>query len=191
MSTRPRDRLIAGTIDLVRRRGVAGMGVTELVTYSNTARRSIYQNFPRGKQELVEEATRTAGAVFSDAIMAARAVGNTSAQLAAFVQMWKDAVIGSDFVAGCPVVAAALAGTEVPAAPGIAAEAFAQWEALMADQLVREGLDDDTAATLATMTVASVEGAVVMSIAARSVTPMDRVALHLQQLLAMNSPEVS
>ncbi|MFI6041752.1 TetR/AcrR family transcriptional regulator [Nocardia sp. NPDC051321] len=191
MTSRPRERLIAGAIDLVRRRGVAGTGITELVTHSNTARRSVYQNFPRGKQELIEEATRTAGQVMAAGIVATEGAGPAAARLAAFVGMWKETLTASEFTAGCPIVAAALAGSEVPAAPAIAAESFAEWEALIAAQLTADGIAADTAASMATMAVAAIEGAVVMSIAARSVTPLDRVAFHLDQLLARQLDESS
>ncbi|MFG1795436.1 TetR/AcrR family transcriptional regulator [Nocardia sp. NPDC049149] len=186
--TPPRDRLIAGTIDLVRRRGVAGTGITELVTYSNTARRSIYQNFPRGKQQLIEESTRVAGQVMTAIIAGTAPAGGPSARLAAFVRKWRETLIASDFTAGCPIVAAALAGAEVPAAPAIAAESFAEWETLIAELLSDAGVDQATAETLATVTVAAVEGAVVMSIAARSVSPLDRVAAHLDAVLAPHLP---
>ncbi|MFC9433459.1 TetR/AcrR family transcriptional regulator [Nocardia sp. NPDC057030] len=190
MTMRPRERLIMGAIDLIRRHGVAGTGMTELLAHSNTARRSIYQNFPRGKQQLIEEATRTAGEVLATAITATEAGGRSVTRLASFVRMWKDTLRAADFTAGCPVVAAALAGSEVPAAPAIAAEAFAGWEALIAEQLTGEGLAAEVAESLATTAVAAIEGAVVMAIAARSVTPLDRAAEQLDYLLRCRMSEL-
>ncbi|MFE9575980.1 TetR/AcrR family transcriptional regulator [Nocardia sp. NPDC006044] len=190
MTMRPRERLIMGAIDLIRRHGVAGTGMTELLAHSNTARRSIYQNFPRGKQQLIEEATRTAGQVLAATITATEEDGSSAARLAGFVRMWKDTLVAADFTAGCPVVAAALAGSEVPAAPAIAAEAFAEWEALIAAQLTSEGLTAEVAESLATTTVAAIEGAVVMSIATRSVTPLDRAAEQLGYLLRCRTSEL-
>lgn len=186
MSLRPRERLINGAIDLIRRHGVAGTGITELIAHSGVARRSVYQNFPRGKQQLVEEATRVAGRLLTAALGAT--AGTPCARVEAFVRHWKNALIASDFRAGCPIVAAALAGTEVPAAPAIAAESFAEWEQILATQLVAEGMDEATAQSVATMAVASVEGAVVMSIAAGTVTPLDRVAAQLTRLIAEQLP---
>ncbi|MFB8274458.1 TetR/AcrR family transcriptional regulator [Nocardia colli] len=189
MTMRPRERLIMGAIDLIRRNGVAGTGMTELLTHSNTARRSIYQNFPRGKQQLIEEATRTAGQVMAAAITATEEDGSSATRLASFVRMWKDTLVAADFTAGCPVVAAALSGSEVPAAPAIAAEAFAEWEGLIAEQLTAEGLAAEVAQSLATTAVAAIEGAVVMSIATRSVTPLDRAAEQLDYLLRCRMSE--
>ena len=48
-----RERLIASAIELLRRNGVAGTGLAQLLEHSGTARRSVYVNFPGGKSELV------------------------------------------------------------------------------------------------------------------------------------------
>ncbi|MFI5783028.1 TetR/AcrR family transcriptional regulator [Nocardia sp. NPDC051570] len=183
MTARPRDRLIAGAIDLIRRKGVAGTGMTELVERSRTARRSIYQNFPGGKQELVEEAARTAGKVVTEAISAVDDREGSLARLGAFMQMWRDILVASDFQAGCPVVAAALGGAEVPTAPAIAAETFADWQREITVQLEAEGLDPATAEATATLGIAAIEGGVVLAIASRSLLPLDQVTDQLGVLL--------
>src|SRR5258706_426767 len=51
-----RERLIASAIEMLRRHGVAGTGLAELLENSGTARRSVYVNFPGGKSELMAEA---------------------------------------------------------------------------------------------------------------------------------------
>ncbi len=183
MTVRPRDRLIAGVIDLMRRKGVAGTGMTELVEQSRTARRSIYQNFPGGKGELVEEATRAAGKVIVAAIASVDDREGALARLRAFVQMWRDVLVLSDFQAGCPIVAAALARAEVPTAPDIAAAVFAEWQQLIATQLTAEGIDRQSAEADATLAIAAIEGAVVLSMASRSVKPLDQVGERLEYLL--------
>src|SRR6478609_753257 len=57
----PRERLLDATITSLRRHGVQGTGIAELLSSSGTARQSIYQHFPGGKAELVAAATRRAG----------------------------------------------------------------------------------------------------------------------------------
>jgi AcrR family transcriptional regulator len=61
MTSRPRERLVSTAIELVRKHGVEGTGLAELLERSNTARRSIYQHFPKGKLELIEASTYAAG----------------------------------------------------------------------------------------------------------------------------------
>ncbi|MHA4853327.1 TetR/AcrR family transcriptional regulator [Rhodococcus sp. MSC1_016] len=186
MTPGPRERLIAGTIALVRERGVAGTGITELLARSGTARRSIYQNFPRGKEQLIEESTRVAGRLMSSRIAEFTMSGDPADGLVAFIQMWKDALQASDFTAGCPIVAAALCGPEVPAAPAVAAEVFGDWESLLSEQLERVGVDGPVARSLATTAVCAVEGAVIVALSSRSVQPLDRTGTHLAELIRLH-----
>lgn len=190
MTPSPRERLIAGTIALVRERGVAGTGITDLLARSDTARRSVYQNFPRGKAQLVEESTRVAGQLMSSIIAEFTATDSPVESLVAFVQMWKDTLEASDFTAGCPIVAAALGGTEAPLAPAVAAEVFDDWMNLLAAQLERAGVGESVARSLAATTVCAIEGAAVLAISSRSVRPLDQVAVHLAELVSLHLGEL-
>lgn len=189
MTPSPRERLIAGAISLVRERGVAGTGITDLLARSDTARRSIYQNFPRGKAQLIEESTRAAGDLMSATISGFTAADSPVESLGAFVQMWKDTLEAGAFTAGCPIVAAALGGPEAPLAPAVAAEVFDDWTALLAEQLERAGVDGSAAGSLATTVVCAIEGAAILAIAARSVRPLDQVSGHLTELVSLHLVE--
>ncbi|WP_211357946.1 TetR/AcrR family transcriptional regulator [Amycolatopsis cihanbeyliensis] len=180
--------MITSAIDLVRRRGVAGTGVTELLTASNTARGSIYQHFPGGKQQLVEESTRVAGQVLTAAIAAATEVGDPLDALESFVRMWQETLTTTDFTAGCPVVAAALAGHDAPGLPAAAAEAFTEWNDLIATKLADSGVEPGTARSLATFTISAVEGAVILALSTRSVRPLEDVHRHLVELVRLHLP---
>ncbi|MBB5918611.1 AcrR family transcriptional regulator [Nocardia transvalensis] len=182
---RARDRLIDSTVDLMRRNGVAGTGIAQLLEHSGISRRSVYLNFPGGKAELVTEATRSAGEAASTLI---RKLADGGADLAscvaAFPSIWRERLVASDFTAGCPIVAAALGRAEAPAAADAAGETFTEWEAILAESLRAEQVDDDRALALATTIVAAIEGAVVMSLATRSVAPLERVGTQLSALVA-------
>jgi AcrR family transcriptional regulator len=186
MTPSPRERLIAGTIALVRERGVAGTGITDLLARSDTARRSIYQNFPRGKAELIEESTRVAGQLMSSIIAEFTASDSPTDSLVAFIQMWKDTLEASDFTAGCPIVAAALGGPEAPLAPAVAAEVFDNWANLLAEQLERAGVGESAARSLATTAVCAIEGAAILAISSRSVRPLDQVGVHLAEIVSLH-----
>ena len=170
-----RDRLVVTAIDLIRRRGVAGTGLSQLLERSGTARRSLYLNFPAGKAELVAEATASAGRAMADVIDGMLNELDPAAAVSAFVQMWITILTGSDFAAGCPIVAAALGRTDAPAAADAAGDVFIDWERSIAARLETEGLSTDDAARLATLTVASVEGAIILAQATGSEQPLRRV----------------
>lgn len=179
-----RERLIDSAIELLRRNGVAGTGLAELLEHSGTARRSVYLNFPGGKSELMAEATRTAGRLLDSTLadMAADVDGRGS--LAAFVESWKETLRSSDYTAGCPIVAAALGRTESPSAADAAGEVFAAWQTALAGHFRAEGAGSDEAESLATTVVAAVEGAVILCLAAQSTDPLDRTLKMLDRLIA-------
>lgn len=187
MAASPRERLITGAISLIRERGVAGAGITELLARSKTARRSIYVNFPGGKAQLVEESTRVAGQLMGAAIAHLTASTDPAQALATFIQMWKDILTAGDFTAGCPIAAAAMAGAEAPSAPAAAAVAFTGWQTRISTQLQRCGTDAETARSLATTAVAAVEGAVMLATASRSVQPLDDIGRHLTELVHIHT----
>lgn len=179
-----RERLIGSAIELVRRNGVAGTGLAELLEHSGTARRSVYVNFPGGKSELIAEATRVAGQLMEPTLAGTAPDVGARESLAAFVESWKEGLRSSDYTAGCPVVAAALARTDSAPAADAAAEVFAAWQTMVAGRLRAEGLDIDEAESMATTVVAAVEGAVILCLAARSTDPLDRTARMLDWLIA-------
>lgn len=178
-----RQRLIDTTIALVRRRGVGSASVSQILEQSGLARRTLYLNFPNGKPELVAAATESAAAGFASMLEGIVIEGDPIASVAAFVGAWEAALADSDYGAGCPIVAATLGSSEAPAAAQAAANAFAQWVRLIARPVEEAGLDPSSAEDLATTVVATIEGAVIMSMAARSSVPLQRTGRDLATLI--------
>jgi TetR/AcrR family transcriptional regulator, lmrAB and yxaGH operons repressor len=179
-----RERLIGSAIELLRRNGVAGTGLAELLKHSGTARRSVYVNFPGGKSELMAEATRAAGRLIDPTLAGIAPDGAGSASLAAFVEAWKLTLRSSDYTAGCPIVAAALGRTDSASAADAAGEVFTEWQTMLAERLRAEGAGIDEAESLATTIVAAVEGAVILCLAGQSTDPLDRTVQMLDRLIA-------
>jgi AcrR family transcriptional regulator len=183
-----RDRLIASAVDLIRRNGVAGTGLALLLEASGTARRSLYLNFPGGKAELIADATATAGKVTGAAIDRLAGEGDPVTVIRRFVAGWAQALRASDFTAGCPIVAAALGRSDAAAAADTAGAVFADWERRLTGHLEAARLAPDDAARLATMTLAAVEGAIVMCQATKSDEPLRRVEAGLVELFRLKAP---
>lgn len=179
----PRDRLVTSAIELVRRKGVAGTGLTELLEHSGAARRSIYQHFPDGKAELIETSTRAAGEFMTARLAALVDAQPTADALRAFVGQWKELIADSGHESGCPVVGAALGRSDAPGAADAAGAAFADWARVLAASLRRDGVADGAAESLATLAVSSIEGAIVLSLAGRSTKPLDQVCGHVVELI--------
>jgi TetR/AcrR family transcriptional repressor of lmrAB and yxaGH operons len=176
--------LVLTTIDLVRRHGVAGTGIAAILERSHVSRRSIYLNFPDGKTELVQEATRVAGSFIDHQIASALQQPTPQGSLDAFIAGWKEVVTESDFTAGCPIAAAGLARSSEPEIADIAGETFTRWRDAISKSLRDHGFTKITARTLANTILAAVEGAVIMAQAEKSVAPLDDVHRQLRVLLS-------
>ena len=184
-----RDALIASITGLVRRRGVAGAGLTALLEDSGVARRTVYLNFPGGKAELVAEATRIAGEALSAVIRSADNGGDPIQAVRTFIYQWKAQLRATEMQAGCPIVAAILGRSEAPAAAQAAAEAIADWQAILADRLLSSGADPHNARSLATLAIAAIEGAVVIALASGTTDALDDVGGHLTEVIQLHLPK--
>jgi TetR/AcrR family transcriptional regulator, lmrAB and yxaGH operons repressor len=183
-STDARERMIRSAALLFRERGVEGTSFSDVLAHSGAPRGSIYHHFPRGKAELIEETTRYAGDFIAGGLAEALEQKDPAAALRRFAEVWSASLRDSDFAAGCPVVAVALDSELTPAAREAAGAAFGRWEELLADSFEQHGATSERAQSLATLAVASIEGAVVLSRAQRSTEPLDRVAAELAELAA-------
>jgi AcrR family transcriptional regulator len=168
---------------LLREHGYAGTGFRDVIAHSEAPWGSIYHHFPGGKAQLAEEAVRYAGDFVAQLIEHSPPDDPVGA-LRGFLSVWKQGLESSEFRAGCPIVAVA---TEAPAdKPGLsqaANHAFAQWEEALAATVRRAGVPVDRARRLATITVASIEGAIVLARARQSTQPLDDVGRELELVL--------
>ena len=71
-----RNRIIQAAISLMRRSGLSGAGINEIVAESGAPKGSIYYFFPRGKQQIVSEAL----AVYAESGLAAWGQALSSAE---------------------------------------------------------------------------------------------------------------
>ncbi|MFJ8946272.1 TetR/AcrR family transcriptional regulator [Streptomyces sp. NPDC102395] len=180
-----RERIVAGAADLISRRGLNATSIRDLAKHAGAPLGSTYHYFPQGKGQLATEAVRYAGEAVTGVLRRELDAG-PAAGLRAFLALWRGVVVDSDFRAGCPVLAVSVEepqSDEVPPALLAAAEAFEDWERLLADSLRGQGVDADGAEGLAALVVASVEGATAMCRAKRDVHPLNQVAQQLEALI--------
>ena len=180
-----RQQIVAAAADMIRRRGPNATSIRDLAKHANAPLGSTYHYFPGGKQQLVTEAVRFAGDTVARTLRAKLQAGPVEG-LRAFLALWHDILTGTDFGAGCPVLAVSVeepAGDEPPSALTTAAEVFTAWESLLAGSLQRHGAARQQAEQLATLIVAAVEGAVAMCRATRSTRPLDHVSAQLEALV--------
>lgn len=179
----PRERLIQSAIELMREYGVHATGLSDLLDRSNTARGSIYQHFPAGKTELMEQATLEAGRIITARIEELTQALPAEDVIRAFVGGWKQNLTDSEFSGGCPIVAAAQAGPDALVVREASAAVFADWARVIADSIETKGVDAATSASLGSFIVSSLEGAIIQCRSARSLQPLDDASTGLMLLL--------
>jgi AcrR family transcriptional regulator len=175
-----KERMIESAVVLMRERGVGATSFSEVLAHSGAPRGSIYHHFPEGKAQLIAEATRWAGRFIAAGEKAALKGDDPRQAVEAAYAFWHALLTESDFGQGCPVVAATVSAEDMPVVRDAAAEAFRSWEEPIADSLERNGVPPDRARALATLTIASFEGAVIMARAQRSLAPIEHVAAELR-----------
>lgn len=198
MTSDTRARMVAGAADLMSRRGVNATSLREVVRHTGTPRGSIGHHFPRGKQQLIEDAIVFAGAQVSGPLRHLTRERGAIAGLRAFIALWRQTLERTKFQAGCPVLAVAVErfvtdATDRDDAPDEAAQrhlldladqVFADWQRIMVASLRQEGIAPARARRLAALVIASLEGTVAMCRAARSVQPLEDVRQELELILS-------
>jgi len=139
---------------------------------------SFYYHFPLGKEQLGAAAVRRGADQVARLYLRAMERHTDPAEaLAAIPIRVADVVERSGWEAGCPVAATALETVgRVPTLQRASAEAFDQWEEVIAGWLVRAGCDAPAAARLALETVCLVEGAELVARVRGSRAPLEYAA---------------
>lgn len=179
--------LLDAAVWLVRRHGVTGTSTSALLERSGAARRSLYQHFPGGKDELIAAAVEQIGEGNRARIARGRGLDPAEAT-GRFVDRWRRVLLESDFAAGCPVASAAQGSTGAPLSVSSAGTVFAVWRGELAANMREAGRSEEDAARLATTVLSAVEGAIILSRAQRSVEPLDQVEASLADLLGERLP---
>lgn len=186
MQTDAKALMVETAARLLATTGLQGFSIGELIKASGAPRGSVYHHFPHGKEEIIAAALKLVDQRMQTGLSAV-ALNDPAAVIAAFVDIWRQLLVRSDFSAGCGVLAVASASASVELVD-TTAKIFDSWRQNLAGQLVRVGMAQARADSLAVLAVASVEGAVVMCRAQRSLEPLESVSALLLEQVDASSP---
>jgi TetR/AcrR family transcriptional repressor of lmrAB and yxaGH operons len=178
-----RTKMLISAAEVMRERGAAGVTIDEVLARSGAPRGSVYYHFPDGRNQILTEALHYAGEAIAADIDDAAGRG-AKVLLRQFVDFWERVLADSDFHAGCPVVAAAIGSADDEVL--LSAEAgriFAHWRTALTWAFVADGLVESDADSLAVMSIAALEGAVVLCRSTRSIDPLRKVYDELEFLV--------
>jgi len=189
--TTTRQQILDTAAELIEAQGYHATGLSEIIRVSGAPKGSLYYYFPGGKEELVAEAVRSTGGTvlerirteldrFDDAVDAVREFLLTLAQH----------VAASEYRGGGPITTVALESATTAEQINLACrEVYASWQAAFADKLVASGVASPRATRLASVLVATLEGAIVLCRTRHSPAPLVSAADEMGLLLGAAMPD--
>jgi TetR/AcrR family transcriptional regulator, lmrAB and yxaGH operons repressor len=178
-----RHKMLVSAAEVMRERGAAGVTIDEVLTRSGAPRGSVYHHFPEGRNQILTEALRYAGDSITATIDDAADRG-AMALLREYAEFWERLLADCDFTAGCPVVAAAIGSADDELALSTEAGVIlGRWCTALTRAFATDGFDEADAASLAVMSIAALEGAIVLCRSTRSSLPLHQVGEQLEFLV--------
>jgi TetR/AcrR family transcriptional repressor of lmrAB and yxaGH operons len=186
-----RERLLVTGERLFRTQGYSGTGLKQLAQEAEAPWSSMYHFFPGGKQQLGAEVVRYAANRYAALIAKAFAAYSDPADAVAAVFKAEAKILTeSKFRNGCPVAAVTLdIASTVEELREPCAAAFDLWIGTFAGGLAATGLPAKDAGALASYVLSSLEGAIVLSRAERSVAALERTAAFVVQTVRAKLPK--
>ena len=181
-----RERLIAAMVDALRRRGLHGIGLTEILQAAGAPKGVLYHHFPGGKTEL---AVAAIDATVTQIDLALQRLLQRKASPVEALRQWLDAagqqLQRSGYQSGCPLATVALESTaEDTALREALARGFATLRRRLAEVLVQAGVADARASGLAALLVAAYEGGLMQARVAGDAQPLRDTTATLLAIVA-------
>ena len=178
-----RTKMLVSAAEVMRERGAAGVTIDAVLARSGAPRGSVYYHFPEGRNQILSEALRHSGDSITATIDAAADRG-ARALLREFIELWERLLTDGEFLAGCPVVAAAISSDENDQDLTIEAGVIlGRWCTALTRAFMKDGFDADDAASLAVTSISALEGAIVLARSSRCVRPLSQVGEQLEFLI--------
>jgi len=191
--TNTRDKLIAAMADALQRKGLHGVGLSELLEIAGAPKGSLYHHFPGGKTELavaaIEHISRRIDGLFVQ--LFAQQTDPLQA-LHHWLQAALQQLENSSFERGCPLATVALeSGPDDVEIRAALQRSFATVRQALSQQLHQHGYAREQADNLAALFVALYEGGLLQARVAGSSEPLRRAADALFNLTRNSHREES
>jgi len=167
--------MVRGAGQLIRERGIHGVGMRQVVAFTRTPRGSLQRYFPGGKAQLTAEAVLLATEEFPSGFPAAMQADSLPAAVALTLAPWRRQLLSSDFTTGCPLMPIVVDGVDDDRLRAIAADAFTSWTRRATEMFERFGFSGNAAESTALAFVGATEGAILLSRSRRDLVAIDAV----------------
>lgn len=185
-----RDRLIAAMTQALRRKGLHGIGLTELLAEAQAPKGVLYHHFPGGKTELAVAAIDAVVERMGKSLQRLLAEGTDPTE---GLRRWSAAagarLQDSGFQAGCPLATVALESTTQDTELRQAlSRAFTALRGHIAQALVASGESPPRAEALAALAIAAYEGGLLQARVAQDPQPLAQAVDALLMLMGRSKP---
>ena len=179
--TDSKDRMIVAARRLFREHGYFGTALSDVVIESAAPRGSVYFHFPGGKEELATEVALIHAADAITRINRAAAATSTAAELiTAVIGRERDDLVSSNYHQGCAMAPLVIETTPTSAGlSDVTRRGFADIIAALAARLTEKDVPHDRAVELATNSLTSIQGALILGRVMRSPDPFDLAIAEL------------
>ena len=177
-----RQKMVDGASEVLARRGLHATAFSEVLALTGTSRGSIYHHFPGGKAELIEAVLDHCSARVDEQLQALHGQP-AEAVVRGALAIWRGMLVRNDCESGCAVAAVTVAADSSRLLQDCR-QAFEQWTTTLASALQAGGLAPAPARAMATLLIAGVQGALLLSRAQGDLAPYDAVAEQLRRQLA-------
>jgi TetR/AcrR family transcriptional repressor of lmrAB and yxaGH operons len=183
--TSRREQIIETTCHLIELQGYSATGLNQILAESNAPKGSLYYYFPEGKDELVEAAISHTAQIIAERLRTGLAAHEQPVQaIPAFLRDLAKHVQASGFRAGGPITAVALEAASTNERLNTACrDTYRAWQTVVKEKLLSSGYEQARAQSLAVVTIALIEGAIILSRSERNVAPLLDAAVALERLL--------
>ena len=169
-----KERILEVSADLFQRQGIAATGIKQIVTAADAQFSSLYHHFPGGKEQLAAEAILRSGRLYGQLIPA---YFESTADFVSAVESFFDEaaqhLIDTDFADACPIATVSLEiASSNETLRVVCATVFEEWIEDLERRLLLFTVDSSLARNIATVMVAVLEGAFLLSRVTRSTDPI-------------------
>ncbi|MDN4100357.1 TetR family transcriptional regulator [Bacillus cereus] len=184
-----KDKLLSAASKLFRRQGYHATSLSQITKESNAPRGSIYYYFPRGKEQLAEEAIKRTGENIKKYIENSLA-SHEDAASAIHHHIRKKALGMMEREKETTDISLVAISREVWASSEILRQAcekvYEDWIQVYANKLMSSGYDPEEAQQLGVAIQAWIEGAYALSLSKNNISPMFTVGEQVLNLLNKN-----
>lgn len=165
VTQKQKDKIVRATAQLLRQRGYAATGLSDIIASSRAPKGSVYYYFPGGKDQIAAAAVGYSGDKVRRTL---EGLATTTATPAALLRAYGALIAGwmseSGFRDGCPITTTIL--ETAPDKNDITTAgkaAFASWFEVIETRLIASGVSEARARTLSRLAVMALEGALIVA----------------------------